>query len=167
MPSRTWLATQIGARYSAQLADAGMTPEDSTGNLKEPLDDALRLLGVPEDELDGAGGAASYVGDAPLVPTPYLSMVAWTTLRQVQLRISDRFDVSGPRGGYRLSQAVKQLDTLIARAEEDIIRIYGYMPDGATGVAGVSPMLTMDYLNTGAAIRSRDWPWTTIGVGDG
>lgn len=45
--NRAQMATLLGTRAGRNLTAVGLTTVDSTTNLKEPLDDTLRALGVP------------------------------------------------------------------------------------------------------------------------
>jgi hypothetical protein len=57
---------------------------------------------------------------------------------------------------------------MIKAAEADVIAIYGSIPVGTTAEDGGLFFLDLGYLTDASYGEvSRDWPYTTIGVGDG
>ena len=93
-----------------------MLPEDSAGNLKEPIDDALRAMGYAEDDLAGA---------EPENARGFIAMVRYHTLRAVWERIGDRFNVSTSGDSFSLNQGFGNVEKLLKQAEQDVIAIFG------------------------------------------
>lgn len=125
--NRLEVAAAVGARLVTQLADAGMSAADTTGNLKEPIDDALRAMGVAEPEL-----VAAESDDA----RGFLAMTRYQTLRVVLERIGDRFNVSTSGDSFSLNQAFSNVEKLLKQAEQDVIGIFGSLYPAGDG-AGI------------------------------
>jgi hypothetical protein len=111
MATREWVAGEIGIRLATPLADAEMGADDSTTNLKEPIDDALRLLGYGEDDIPTADHGSAY---------ELLVAVRYTTLRAILERITDRFDITTGGDAFRLSQTIENVKAMLTRAEADL-----------------------------------------------
>lgn len=123
--NRLEVAAAVGARLVTQLGDAGMSSSDSSGNLKEPIDDALRALGYAEGDLSTA---------EPEDARGFIAMTRYHALRAVWERIGDRFDYSDPDGSAKLNQTIGNVEKLLARAEADVIVIFGSLyPSGEGG----------------------------------
>lgn len=110
MPSRAWVAAEVGVRLATPLSDAEMDAVDTVGNLKEPIDDALRLLGYDEEDLS----LVAHDSAAAL-----LAVTRFTTIRTVLERISDRFDLNAGGDSFRLSQPIETLFKLLAKYEAE------------------------------------------------
>lgn len=119
MPTREWVATEIGIRLATPLAGAGMTADDAAGSLKEPIDDALRLLSYAEVDIPTA---------VPDDASGFLALVRWTALKAILERISSQFDLSTGGNSFRLSQVVANVEKLLALAEVDVLAIFGSHP---------------------------------------
>lgn len=87
-----------------------MTAVDSTGNMKEPLDDALRGLGYEETEVP----TANHDDVSGL-----LTVTRYYTLRAILERISTSFDLTDEGSAFRLSQVVDQTRKLMNEAWSD------------------------------------------------
>jgi hypothetical protein len=111
MAGRDWVAAEVSIRLATQLADAEITPADSAGNLKEPIDDAMRMLGVDESDLTTVD-----FDDAVCL----LAATRYTVLRMVLERISDRFNISTPRGRFDLATTVSNVKQLLEFAAVDV-----------------------------------------------
>lgn len=159
MATRAWVAGEVGRRLGTILTAATIAPTDDTGNLLEPIDDALRMLGYAEDDLATA---------EPDNALGFLALVKYTTLKAALVRLSQRFDLGRAGVSLRLQQTVATLERMIAAAEKDVLSIYKVMPSGvADDEVGVT-WLNMGYLTEPTmGVVSRDWPYTTVGVGDG
>jgi hypothetical protein len=110
--NRTQLATLLGTRAGVNLRAVGLTTADSTGNLKEPLDDTLRALGVPY------GSEASATLDDGRVAA-FLAVGAVYVLRRALDEASGFADVAATALGTSKSknQIVKNLRERLADAE--------------------------------------------------
>lgn len=125
--TRLEVAAAVGARLVTQLGDAGMSAADSSGNLKEPIDDALRAMGYAEADLATA---------EPEDARGFIAMVRYHALRVVWERIGDRFNVSTSGDSFALNQAFGNVEKLLDRASQDVIEIFGSLnPSG--GSAGI------------------------------
>lgn len=107
--TRAELAAWVGVRYAAYLEAAGRTSVDTTGNLKEPIDDALLILGYAEADLATiAPTEAGPINDLRAV-------TAYTTMLQVVRDLGSSIDLSVEGDNYRLSQ-------MLAAAEKELER---------------------------------------------
>jgi hypothetical protein len=135
MPSREWVATETGIRLATLLAEADLSASDETGELKEPIDDALRMLIYSEEELptaepEDAGG--------------FLALVRYTTLLAILERVSDSFDATVGGDAFRLSQVIENIAKMLTRAEADIIARFGSPPGELAGEVGIT-VLELSY----------------------
>ena len=144
--NRATAAAKIGLRWPAQLTDAGLTATDTSANISEPIDDALRLLGYGEADLATA--------DVPVEDVPdYLAALAYTTLSLVLARLADRFDLTTGGKSLRLQQSFANTERLLARAASDVLARFGSLTGGARdGVIG----LDLNYLSPGP-LDDRVW----------
>jgi hypothetical protein len=110
--NRSQLATLLGTRAGRNLTAVGLTTADSTANLKEPLDDTLRALGVPY------GSEASATLDESNVAR-FLAVGAVYVLRRALDEASGFADVAATQLGAskHKSQIVKNLRDRLADAE--------------------------------------------------
>lgn len=160
--TRGWLAGEIAARLAVPLSLAQMATTDDAGNLKEPLDDTLRMLGVDEGDLDAT--------DLPdgLSATEYLALAKLVTLRAVRERLLGAFDITSEGTALRLNQRLQNVERLLKDAEAQVMNLFGNIPSGVPGDAsGGIITLDLNYLSGPTRPVSRDFPWTTIGIGDG
>lgn len=158
MATRGWVVTELSRRLATQLSDAVIAATDTAGNLKEPVDDALRMLGYAEAEL-----ALAVPDDTEAAG--FLALARLTTLKAVRDRLADRFDINVTGAiGLRLQQVVATVERMITEAQADVIAHYGAIP-----AAGTDTMIEIDmgYSTDPSTVVSRDWPWTIVGVGDG
>lgn len=159
MATRVWAAGQVALRLTAPLAAVQMGSTDVTGELKEPIDDALRMLGYAESAL-----ASAEPDDAESLGFMYL--VTYATLKAIWRKLATRFDISSQGDSLKLSQITGNVERMLKAAEADVIRFYGAVPSGGSDDGGVVT-LDLNYLSPPAGIVSRDYPYTVIGVGDG
>ena len=110
--NRVALATLLGTRAGRNMVAVGLTTVDSTTNLKEPLDDTLRALGVPY------GSEASATLDEGRV-SQFLAVGAVYVLRRALDEASGFADVAATALGTSKSrsQIVKNLRERLADAE--------------------------------------------------
>jgi len=110
--TRTQAGNELGARMRGVLTAVGMTTADSTGNLKEPLDDTFRAFGVAFADLSGATIDIAQL-DA------FLAVGAVFVLRRALAEASGLADVSATTLGAskRQSQVVTNLADRLADAE--------------------------------------------------
>lgn len=108
-----------------------MSAADSTGNLKEPIDDALRAIGYVEADLATA---------EPTNARGFIAMVRYHALRVIWERIGDRFNVSTSGDSFALNQAFGNVEKLLDRASKDVIEIYGSLnpSDGSAGIITIN-----------------------------
>ena len=167
MATRAWVATELGRRLGVPLAAAFVLATDTAGNLKEPLDDALRMLGAAEDELGEPDGAPGGVWSSDVYTVPFLTLAIYTALKRAWAGVVANFDLSSQGDSLRLSQPVAAIERMLKAAEADVVRMFGMVPSGASDDTGGTVSLDMDYLDTTATVVSHDFPYTVIGVGDG
>ena len=132
--NRATVAAEVGVRLSAQLADVGLTAADTTGNLKEPIDDALRAMGTAEADLATA---------APDDATGFLAMVRYHTLRRVWELQGDRFNVGLAGKSFSLQQAFANTERLLNLAAADVVRLFGTLDPAGSAVV----TLDLNYLS--------------------
>jgi hypothetical protein len=110
--NRATLATLLGTRAGRNLTAVGLTTTDTTGNLKEPLDDTFRALGTPYSDL-----ASATVDDSNI--NQFLAVGAVYVLRRALDEASGLADVSASTLGASKSQSqiVKNLRDRLAEAE--------------------------------------------------
>jgi len=156
--SRAWVASQVASRLATPLAAVQMGGSDLPGELGEPIDDALRMLGYEESELATA---------EPDDPLGFLYLAIYTTLTAIWHRMVSTFDISSQGDSLKLSQRIGNVERMLAAAKADVIRVFGDVPAGAGDGGGGILTLDMGYLSDGASVVSRDFPYTVIGAGDG
>lgn len=122
--TRDEAAVEVGRRLSVVLAEAGIAVADTAGNLKEPLDDALRAMGYAETDL-----ATAESDDA----AGLLAMLRYQALRTAEERLAAKFDLSTGGDSFRLSQIAANVRALLARAEADAIALFGSLVMAANG----------------------------------
>jgi hypothetical protein len=118
MPLTRADAAQIAAaEFSELLAALGVGTADASGALKEPLDAALRLIGVAESGLPSATVADS---DAET----FLAALRWTVLRRLRNAAAARVTISAPGLGVSkaASDYARHLDGLVEQARQEVVR---------------------------------------------
>jgi hypothetical protein len=113
--TRAAAATQITAALAELFGALAVVPADVSGGMKEPLDAALRTLGVAEADL-----AAATVADAD-VPG-YLALATWHALRRLRRAASVVSGASLAAGGtnVRFADLNARIAELIADVEGDL-----------------------------------------------
>jgi hypothetical protein len=133
--TRADVVAHLSAALPEFLAAAGMDQADTAGDLKEPIDAALRLLGVaradrPTYEVADADGDA------------YEALARLTTMERVVAALGRKFDVSTEGDSYRLSQQRDAAEKLLTRLRIDpLVLPYagGGWSSGAVSLGWVEP----------------------------
>ena len=110
--TRSQLASLLGSRAGGALRGVGLTTADTTGNLKEPLDDTLRTFGVTYgDEIAGTLDSADV--------TRFVAVGRVFVLRRALDEAMGFADVAATQLGVSKSksQIVKHLRDALADAE--------------------------------------------------
>jgi len=112
--SRTDALTYLSGTLAQWISDAGLTAADSSGNLKEPIDDALLMTGTAYADL-----ATATVADVDAMG--FRKVLKYTGLLRIQDAIGARVDLTldGPQMSKSRSQAVKSLAGIIEKAKAD------------------------------------------------
>lgn len=113
---RDTAAAEMQRRLSLLFEETELGTTDIAGEMKEPLDDALRLMGYVEAEL---------VDAAPTDVPSYLTTLRYFTLKAMLDRLSIRFDISADGDSFRLGQVRDAVEKLLAAAAKDVLAIYG------------------------------------------
>jgi hypothetical protein len=119
-------ALEISRRLSILMAEASLGTEDEPGDLKEPLDDTLRLMGYSELDLLDAEPS-----DVPAL----LTVLRYFTLRTIVDRLTVNFDLSTEGDSFRLSQVQVAAQKLLASAATDVLSIYGKLTMSSSAAA--------------------------------
>ncbi len=129
--SRATLATELGTRAGGYLRAVGLTTADTTGNLKESLDDTLRAMGTTYTGLATATLADTSLDQFIAVGTVYV-------LRAAIAEATRLADVAATTLGAskRQSQIVENLERALARAESQAA-VYGIAVLSSTMTTGV------------------------------
>jgi nucleotide-binding universal stress UspA family protein len=137
----TYLTGLYGTGTDNLLGLAGVAATDTTGGLKEPIDEALALLGVAWSEL---ATATVTDADAPAA----LALLRTTTLRRVLTGLNDKTKQDLEIGEVKLkgSQLVAKVERLLADAQAVAAR-YSTVGEPATWAAGG---INLDYLELGS-----------------
>lgn len=107
--TRTEVATEVGHRLGALLADAEIPATDTQPGLKPAIDDALAVLGVAYVDRPTA---------APADADRFRLAVEIQALRAILRALAPRFDTNLPGGlGLRLKQAFDNARLLLIEAE--------------------------------------------------
>lgn len=111
--SRADSASYLAGTLAQWLTDAGLTAADTSGNLKEPIDDALLMTGTTYSDLTTATVADT---DVP----GFRKVLKYTGLLRIQDAIGSRVDLQldGPQMSKSRSQAVKSIAEIIKTAKE-------------------------------------------------
>ena len=109
--NRAEVSVELGLRLGSLMADVALAAEDLPGQLKEPLDDALRMMGVLEVEL-----ATADVED----PASFIVAARYQTLRTIRDRMADRIDISLEGDSFRQTQAIATVEKMIAEAAIEV-----------------------------------------------
>lgn len=142
MADREEMTSYVGIILDAWLATAGMSPTDTVGQLKEPLDAAdLAMTFVTISEADPTG-----------IEAAYQALAIYHTLRRVALKVDPRFDVTIAGDSYRLSQSGTKLEKALASAYADAIFLAG-----AAAVAGGTGA---DAITSGPGIGAIELDWS-------
>lgn len=116
--TREQIAAHLAAEFGELLDEAGITPLADDG-LKQPIDAALRYLGLLEADLPGPFGDT-------ISPQSLYTVAEWTTLRRIQRAISTKVDieVDAPQVSKKRSQLFAQVGRLVDDAK---VAAYAYI----------------------------------------
>lgn len=124
---RSDAATLVALDLSAVLTAANMQGTDTTGNLKEPLDRALRAMGVAESDLATA---------APDDGALFEAQAQYETLRTISRRLGDQMSLGTGGDNFQLNQVFTNVQTLLKEAA-DRVKALGGSPGGSGIAVGV------------------------------
>lgn len=129
--TRDEAAAHVGQRYGQYLTVVGRMAEDSTGNLKAPIDDALRGLGLTAVQLTDAESDDE---------EGFIAQVEFHVLRQVVRDLGPtNFDVTLRDNSFKLDQLWKHAQADLEAAEARVIELFG----STSGSQG-SPIVSLD-----------------------
>src|SRR5690349_21715701 len=114
----------IAAELSSLLTSAGMAAADTTGNLKEPIDRALRTLGYAASELATA---------TPDDDAGFLALAIYESLKTIVARLAANFDIATAGDSYRLQQVFANAKSVLEQAAATVAGLYG----SATASGGI------------------------------
>ena len=106
----------IAAELSSLLTSAGMAAADTTGNLKEPIDRALRTLGYAASELATA---------TPDDDAGFLALAIYESLKTIVARLAANFDIATAGDSYRLQQVFANAKSVLEQAAATVAGLYG------------------------------------------
>jgi hypothetical protein len=115
---RAQLAGAMWGRLQQQFVEAGISNEDTTGNLKEPVDETLIALGVGYEDLETA--TVETVDEAKaLILARYYGLL--TVYDAVMNRTDTQISTGAPSvsKSESKSQYVRQLENALFRAREN------------------------------------------------
>lgn len=139
--NRSDAAAFVGTRFAAYLTAASRTAADTTGNLKEVLDDAFRALGVLPDDLATAETTDAEGTEDLMVQLPY------RTLEQICRDIgATYFDVT-VGDSFKLSQVRGACQKDLEQARSAVLERFGTtgVVDGDGAGDGIST-IDLNYL---------------------
>lgn len=136
--SRSDALAYLSGTLAQWITDAGLTAADTTGNLKEPIDDALLMTGTAYADL-----ATATVADDDALG--YRKVLKYTGLLRIQDAIGARVDISldGPQMSKSRSQAVKSLAEIVkaAKADADVFIVStGTWDSGSIALDYIEPL---------------------------
>jgi hypothetical protein len=113
--TRAQLSTYIGGMLTQPLTAAGISSVDSTGNMKEPIDDALLALGVDPTLISGSGAFTALDARAAYATVKYYALM------RIRDAVLHMVDIAGesPQVTAKRSQFVTALNARIAEAKVD------------------------------------------------
>jgi hypothetical protein len=139
--SRAQLAANLWGLLQRQFTEVGISNEDSTGNLKEPVDFTLLALDVDFDDLATGSVASADVSKA-------LTVARYYGLRAIYDAALYRVDYQQSVGAPSVSkqenrsQYVRQLEEALKRAKADA---EPYLPETGAGAFGFAT-LVLDHI---------------------
>jgi hypothetical protein len=139
MMTRDEAAIEIGLRLALLLEEADITASDDPGALKEPIDDALRLMGYAEAEI-----ATADPDDVP----GFLTTLRYFTLRAIRDALAVNFDITSDGDSFRLSQVRDAVEKMLTAAAADVVAIYGRLTITSADAAIISVDLNFKDRNT-------------------
>lgn len=133
MMTRAQLAADLWGMLQRQFVEAGITNDDSTGQLKEPVDSTLLALGIDYSDLAAAEVANTDVSKARILARYY-------GLSTIYDAVLDRVDeqVDAPSVNLRRSQMVTQVKAALDNAESAAKPFIPVFNEGSWGFASLS-----------------------------
>ena len=134
--SRNNAADYIAAQLGTLLTEAGVGPEDLSGQLKEPIDQALMMTGVAYGDLPDAE-----VDDADALG--FLAVLEYATLMRIHRSVLNRVTISMSEPGIskQRGQIIDNLNKAIEVAKANA------MPFILQGVDGFSTgVISLDFI---------------------
>lgn len=113
---RSDVAALIALDLSSVLAAANMVGTDSVGNLKEPIDRALRAMGVASADLLTA---------EPADDSLYEAQAMYETLRTVYRRLGDQINIGTGGDNFQLNQMFANVKALLDEAAARVAALGG------------------------------------------
>lgn len=133
--TRNDVATYLGAVLDDLLADTGIAATDTSGNLKEPLDDALRSMGTATADLATA---------EPDDDRRFLLTAEYHTLRRMLAKLAVRFRLSTGGTALSLEQVHDHVKDRFDEVKAELIAAYGSVDGGAASGASAIYMPFLD-----------------------
>ncbi len=115
--TRVEAVAEVNARIGLWLIEAAITAADTSGNLKEPLDDALAAMGVARVNRPTA---------QPVDGDRFVLEAEYHTLRKVVRVLGRRFDLASEGDNLRLAQVRKHAEIDLADAAARLREVTGF-----------------------------------------
>lgn len=120
---RSDVATLIALDLASVLAAANMAGTDTTGNLKEPIDRALRSMGVAPADLPIA---------EPVDDALFEAQAEYETLRTIYRRLGDQINLATGGDNFQLNQMFANVKALLDEAAGRVAALGG--TKGGSGI---------------------------------
>lgn len=138
--NRASATTYLATRFGQYLSAASRPATDSTGALKEIIDDALFALGVTDADL------LTWQTTDPDGAEDVRAQLAYRALLQLNRDLAVQFDVSSQGDSVRLSQMRAAAEKDLAIAEEVVIARFGTILAVASDTSSLITTLDLNYL---------------------
>jgi hypothetical protein len=140
--NRSQAALAVAPRSGRHLVNVGLLATDTSGNMKEPLDDAFMALGVAYADLPAASVEET---DLP----KFLAVVEVAILNRALIEASGFADVAATEFGVskKRNQIVQNLERALDKAERaaapyGVVGITQFMTSGIYRIDGIEPEAT-------------------------
>lgn len=140
----------LGPRYAKYLATVGRTAADSTGNLKEPIDDAFIALGTALADVPTAQ-TLDAEGDEDL-----RVQLSYRLMAQLKRDLATNMDVSSQGDSIRLSQIRAAAENDLKDAAAAVMDRFGTLGTISTSDDGLFTTLDLNFLE-------ERWPAEMVG----
>jgi len=135
--NRAEAADWVGERYGQYLLAVSREAEDSAGNLKSPIDDALRALGYVAADIPTATTSGEEADEDLRV------QLAYRALQQIVRDLgATSFDISTGGDSFKLSQLRAAAEKDLAEAKAEVMARFGTL--GVVPAEGSSPFVSID-----------------------